>query len=655
MLRTIFFFLITFTAYSTLLFGQTDDPVLFTVEGNPIHVSEFEYIYSKTNGEKANFSKESLKEYLDLYVKFKLKVQRAKDMQLDTIPSLKQELEGYRKQLANSYLIDKEVTDKLVKEAYDRIQKDVHISHILFATQPKASSDTVKAYERAMEAMKRLNKGEKFEDVAKEMSDDKNSKDNGGQIGYITALLPSGFYQLENLSYSLKPGEFGGPARTKLGYHIVKVNEVRPARGEMEAAHILLRKNDERSEEEATALINNIHQALLNGASFDSLAAVHSEDKLTAKKGGYIGTFGINRYEKTFEDAAFNLKKDEDFSMPVKTSVGWHIIKRVDKKALQEFAVEKRRLQARIQRDSRFENAKTAMVERIKTNNQFKENEKALQTFIDSLDQQFLTYKWQEPKFEKDQTLFTLGKDSKFSTSAFSEFCKKSTRTRLRSGSSDPAEVCRSLYEEFIEESCLKFEETQLETKYPEFKSLMREYQEGILLFEATKMLVWDKASQDTTGLKAYFPRVSRNYRWKERARVSEYILEKEAADQIDKVRNLAVKKAPLEVLEKFNTPEKRILSFQENTYEKNRNAELDKIDWKPGYLTETRKDPRDQSLRFMKIEEILPPTEKTLDEARGYVIADYQDYLEREWVKELKDTYKVKINEDVFNSMIKK
>ena len=107
------FALLLMICFVTTTQAQTEDPILFSVGGKNINLSEFKYIYQKTNGDKADFSRQSLEEYLDLYVKFKRKVSRARDMKLDTITALQQELGGYRQQLANSYLVDKEVSDRL--------------------------------------------------------------------------------------------------------------------------------------------------------------------------------------------------------------------------------------------------------------------------------------------------------------------------------------------------------------------------------------------------------------------------------------------------------------------------------------------------------------------------------------------------------------
>lgn len=637
--------------------AQQNDPVLFTVEKTPVHQSEFVYIYSKTNGEKANFSQKSLDEYLDLYIKFKLKVQKAKELRLDTIPQLKNELAGYRRQLADSYLIDKEVTDKLIREAYDHTLNDVDISHILIAVkQDPSAADEKAAYDKAMAAKQRIAKGEDFATVAQELSDDKSAAKNGGHIGFVTALFPKGFYQLEVAAYKQPLKTLSDPIRTDIGYHILKVNDKRPARGEIEAAHILLRSN-ETNGEELKKRIDSIYQALKGGADFDALAKTYSEDSRTAPKGGYIGFFGINKFTPDFESAAFALANDGDISMPFQSSVGWHIVKRISRPGIQPYDISKSRLEGLVKADPRFEAAKTAMVEKIKKEGNLKEYPTVLDEYVATLNDTFLTFRWKPVKSEvPDKLLLSLGSDFKVNLVDFVDFMERSSRKRIRKGAdiSIPA-VVKELYADYVSENCMKFEETQLEKKYPDFKSLMREYEEGILLFEATKMLVWDKASQDTAGLADFYQKIYGKYRWEPRAVTSIYRLNKSAADQIAAVRDFAANHSPEEVLEKFNTGEVPVLSLEKKTFERSRNPDLKGMEWKAGALSQTEDNPKNQVLKFLKIEEILPESMKTLDEARGYVVADYQDYLEDQWVEQLRKEYSVKVDQKVFDKMVKK
>jgi len=635
---------------------SANDPVLFTVENTPVHVSEFTYIYSKTNGKNADFSKKSLDEYLDLYTKFKLKVQKAKDMRLDTVSQLKEELNGYRKQLADSYLIDKAVTEKLLLEAYERIKQDVDVSHVLVMLKPEATpADTLVAFQRALDIKKRLDSGDPFEVVAREMSDDKSAARNGGNIGFITAVFPSGLYALENAAYTLQEGKISNPLRSNAGYHIIKVNARRPARGEVEVAHILIRKT-ENDRAIAKSRIDSIYQVLKTGGDFDKMAQSLSEDAPTAQRNGYIGFISINRYERSFEEAAFNVKKDGEYSMPFESSVGWHIIKRISKKDIQPYSTEKSRLDNAIRKDGRFDQAKTAMLERIKRDAKFTEYPAVLNTFISTLADTFVTFKWKAPEVKSPELLFKMGKDFKVTLGDFTDYLGRAGATRVRQAKAgDVQKAAQALYQEFVNEQCMKYEETQLEAKYPDFKSLMREYEEGILLFEATKVLVWDKASEDSLGLAKFFETIKGKYRWEDRAVSSVYRISIENKDQVDAIRAYAQDHSADEVKAKFNTEEKILVNVESRSFEKGKSQELKSVEWKKGAMGPVDENARTKTIRFLKIEELLPPADKTLAEARGYIVADYQDTLERKWVDELKNTYKVKVNDKVLESLVKK
>lgn len=631
--------------------AQNEDPVLFSVKNNPVHVSEFLYIYSKTNRDKANFSKASLEEYLDLYTKFKLKVQRAKDMKLDTIPALQQELAGYRQQLADSYLLDKEVTEKLIREAYDRSLKDVKISHIMVSLKKNPSpQDTLLAYKRIMQIKGKLDGGSDFVKVAKSLSDDKSAATNNGNLGYFTSPFPNGFYDFESAAYALSKGQHSQPVRTPIGYHIIRVEDVRTARGEMEAAHILIRKDAQDPKRD----IDSVYAQLENGYKFDEAAKIYSADKKTASKGGYVGFFGISKYEKTFEDAVFALTEDGTYTKPIQTLAGWHIIKRISRKSTPDYDKAKARLKAKIQKDTRFELAKVAMVEQIKETNGFKSMNGPIGRFGATLDKEFLTYRWQAPEEKSKEVIFVLGKDQ-HTLGDFTTYLQKESRKRMQMAKTGSViNALTTLYKDYIGETALKYEEQNLEAKYPDFKALMREYEEGILLFEITKKEVWDKASQDTTGLRKFYEKNKSKYKWGKRAVVSTYTLN-DAAHLSEKVGKFVQKNNSAAVLAKYNKDGKEPVSQQETIVERGRNKEIDALDWKPGTLSKMEMDRKNKKITFMKVEKILDPSTKKLNEARGYVVADYQDFLEKQWLTELKKAYKVQTNKKVFKGLVKK
>jgi peptidyl-prolyl cis-trans isomerase SurA len=637
--------------------AQTTDPVLFTVAGKPVLASEFKYIYAKTNGDKADFSAKSLEEYLNLYVKFKRKVTRAREMKLDTIASLQSELSGYRQQLANSYLVDKEVTENLVKEAHTRMMKDVELAHILVKLDKNVlGKDTLEAYNKALAIKKRLDKGEFFENVAREVTEDPSGKENGGLLGYVTAMLPSGFYELESVAYNTPVGKYSMPVRSDLGYHIIKVMNSRPARGEIEVSHLLIRTATPADDARAKQKIDSIYKEIIQGVDYNTMVRGLSEDKATVQRDGYIGFFGIGRYEPTFEDAAFGITKDGDFSKPFKTSVGWHIIKRISVRPIPPFETEKRRLKAKVQRDSRYEIANKALVGRIKKEAGYAENTATLDKYIKMQGDTFVTYKWRMPAEKSTDLLFQFKEGKGFTVSDFNEFLNNNSRKRL-SFQDNPniEEAVKSLYADFVKESCIKHEEALLEGKHPEFKSLMREYEEGILLFEAMKREVWDKASQDSTGLYAFHQTQPDKYKWDVRAEVSYYSLSNDAKEKMEDLRSLASKKTYDKVLKKMNK-NTAIVTVEPFKFEKGKNKSLDDIaPWEVGKLSANEPDNRTNSMTFMKIEKVNPPTTKTLAEARGYVVADYQEFLEKKWLIDLEKMYEVNISKDVLDGMTKK
>jgi len=586
--------------------GQADDEVLFSVADRDVTVGEFKYIYTKTNGDKADFSRASLQEYLDLYERFKLKVARAYDMGLDTVKSLQKELAGYRRQLADNYLIDRAVTNHLVEELYERSKEDVEISHILFnVPKDAAPTDTLKIYQRAA-SLKRDLTSSNFATKAKEFSEDRFSKENGGRIGYINAPLPDGLYALETAVYNAKTNSIVGPIRTKFGYHLAVVHNRRPARGEIEAAQIMARKPQGGGDAtDARNKIDRAYQLLQSGQPFEQVASTISEDGKTARNGGYIGFFGINQYATDFEDAAFGLKNDGDYSAVIESKVGFHIIRRISKRGEQPLADQRALLTSKIKADSRFAAANEALLAEIRQQAELKENTKLLDDFANSLvDSVFFNFRWRAPNPNDDRSIFTMGKNNSVSLGQFQEYLQKNARKRMQlraEGASNM--VAKNMYESFLKDQLMAFAESRLEETYPEFRSLMREYEEGILLFEATKMEVWDKASQDTAGLQVYFTANRNNYRWEERARVSLYTIYPDLADKAGMIFGQAGAMPTDSLLSMYKSATaNRGLGVNTDNYERNRLPQLADVPWQAGALTPLAKNDQTGQSTFYKI-----------------------------------------------------
>jgi peptidyl-prolyl cis-trans isomerase SurA len=516
-------------------------------------------------------------------------------------------------------------------------------------------ADTLRAYNRILRLMAAVKGGKPFAQIALDSSDDKTAKQNSGRLGYINAMLPDGFYAFEKAAYAAQPNALVGPVRSNTGYHLIYVHGFRPARGEMEVAQILVRGGDNaEAKEKAKMRADSAYAALQAGGKWEDVCARWSEDKMTAPKGGYIGFFGINRYQKNFEEAAFALNKDGEYTRPVETSIGWHIIKRVSQRPVGPYETMKKALTDRVKRDSRSEIAKQSMIARIKKEGGFEEYPQVLANWqAKQVDSVFHTFKWKADP-SKPQDVLMRYSNKAFTIADFEDFCTRSGRERMRGAGLPLAETVRTLYKNWGDDLAFQFEETQLDKKYPEFKSLMREYEEGILLFEALKINVWDRANMDSVGLEKYFnANLSQKYKWDERARVSIYTLKTDDPKVLGEVRNLAKKKGSADVLKKMNKKEE-ILTVIEKIYEKGKNKDLTDI-WQAGAMTNAKTDEGTKTASFIKVEEIIPVTAKTLAESRGYAVADYQDYLEKQWIEDLRQEFPVKLDEAVLKSLIKK
>ncbi|MEM9928691.1 MAG: peptidylprolyl isomerase [Bacteroidota bacterium] len=635
--------------------AQKDSDVLFTVAGEPVTVGEFRYIYGKTNGEAAKYDEKSVREYLELYERFKLKVARAKAMGLDTVGVLQRELEGYRRQLADNYLVDRGVTDQLVKELHERKLKDVSFSHILFKFKGNPTpADTAALYNKALELKKGMTAASFAED-AKKYSEDTYSATKGGKIGFITAPLPKGMHKLEAALYQAAVNEVVGPVQTALGYHLAIKTEERPARGEVEIGHILIRKpkGTKTGEMPVPAQLQAAKKMIDQGEDFAAVAARVSEDNKTKSNAGYLGFVAINVYEPAFENAAFALTEDGQVSDIVESSVGFHLIRRISRRDVQPLADMRPLLETKVKADGRFEDAKKQMLVDIRTKAGVRENKAVFGRYAATLvDSTFLGFKWKPTTAAESTPLLEMADGYKVGLDQFQEYLRKNSRKRVSMGRrSNASTVANNLYQEWVDAQLMTYAESRLEKDFPEFAALMREYREGILLFEATKMEVWDKAGEDTLGLEAFFVANKADYQWEERAAVTHYIINKTSGLDVNEVYNFAASHTMDQTLDNFGRAK---LDAKSDNYELSRLADLGDLPAKAGSRTPVTNDLRKGVATFYKVEDLLPARQKELTEARGYVIADYQDQLEKEWVAKLRKQFPVKINKKVLAKLIK-
>ena len=505
--------LILLTVSSIKLMAQPlEEQVLFTVEDDTVTAGEYMAVYNKNRGLGEDIDPKTPSEYLDLYINFKLKVHQAREMGMDTAEAFMREYQSYRGQLAKPYLTDRDVTDELVKEAYDRMQYDVRASHIMVKVGPNAPpEDTLAAYQRIMDIKDKLGQGAFFDQLAGEYSDDGYSAKRGGDLGFFTVF--NMVYPFESAAYQNDIGVVSGPIRSRYGYHIIKTTDRRPARGQVTVAHLMLVSNNQSSEEEkanAEQKIQEIHQQLVDGADWETMVKQYSEDEPSVSKGGVLPPFGINKMFDPFEDAAFALENPGDISEPVLTPVGWHIIKLVSKSGIPSFEDVQAELKQRVEQDDRSRQSRISIIKKLKQQYNFKEYPEIRKMAFDQVDDSYLAGDFSaEGKEGSDKVLFEFAGDSYTVGDFYNYLENKRGRKQGRL-----YQELRKAYESFVNDKLIAYEDSRLEEKYPEFRLLSREYFEGILLFDLTEDRIWRRSVSDTTGLKEYYDEHEDNYQW---------------------------------------------------------------------------------------------------------------------------------------------
>ncbi len=652
MKKIVFVLLITISAIT--LNAQQTDPVLLKIGDKDVKLSEFNAIFNKNNtNEKA--TEESINEYLDLYIKFKLKVREAEELGYDTLPKFVNELKGYRKQLAEPYLTDKEVTESLIKEAYDRMKIDVRASHILIEASPDAlPADTLIAYNKALKARKRIIDGEDFAKVAEEVSSDPSAKKNGGDLGYFSAMHM--VYPFETAAYTTKVGEISMPVRTRFGYHILKVFNTRPARGTIKVAHIMVKVDNNATPEDAATKktkIDEIYGKLTKeGQDFAELAKQFSDDQGSAKRGGELPEFNTGKMVEAFENTAFDLKNDGDISEPVKTDFGWHIIKRLSLKELESYEVLYNEIKAKVARDSRSNKSKDVLLKKIKDENGFKEDIKKRNDFYQLITKdEYIKGEWKAEKAKKfNKLMFGFyapnGDKVEYTQTDFANYIE-TQKTKGKTDANIIAEI-NQLYTKVLEKTAIDFKDSRLEKTNEDFRLLMLEYRDGILLFDLTDEKVWSKAVKDSTGLQKFYEENKNKYLWDKRVDVTLYSCSDETvAQNVQKIISKRAKKGYTneQILAMVNVNSQLALKIEENRYAKNDNEAVDKATWQTGVTTVVKGD---KGVTIVEVKKVLEPEPKKINEIKGLITSDYQNYLEQEWVKELKSKYKVDVNKDV-------
>ncbi|MDD3004022.1 peptidylprolyl isomerase [Flavobacterium sp.] len=622
--------------------------VLFTIDNKPYYTDEFKRVYNKNIDLVKDESQKDLNQYLNLYIGYKLKINKAEVLGLQNNPKYLNELNSYRTQLAKNYLTDTKVTNELVQEAYERSLKEINASHILFLVDENAlPADTLKAYNKAISIRKRILNGEDFGTLAVQYSEDTSAKENKGYLGYFSTFRM--VYPFESGAYNTPVGQVSPPIRTRFGYHLIKVNNIRGNRGSISISHIMLLKSDnQETNAKNKNRIHELYQKIQQGESFEEIAKQFSEDKSSGPSGGRMGTFSSGELNsEEFEDVAFSLTPENALSKPFESSFGWHIVKlnkRIPMKSFEEMEAD---LKSKVSRDERSRLIQSSVTERLRKNYKISTDKKAYASLAKVFTNSFYDGTWtsESVKAPFSEVLLTVN-ETKFSGRDFLEFIQKNQNKAIEI--KPISNMLAVLYEQFTDQQLNVYYNANLEKEYPEFNHIMSEYRDGLLLFDLMEKEIWEKAKTDTLGVQAFYNKNANQYQWNKRYDILVVSSTKEAF--IKKAQKLLKKgKTAAQIKEALNSGKELEVIEKEGIFEVGSTLLPKNLQDKKGVTSIVKEG---DYFYVSRIKDILPAGPKTFQECESKVINDYQQYLEENWVSELKKEFTIQVNSDVFEQV---
>lgn len=644
------FFLIAIAA--CLLVNAAPAQTLFTYGKYAVDAKDFLRAYNKNNTQPVTDRTKSISDYLDLYIKSRLKIQEAYERRYDTLPQIKMEVANLRTQISENYMSDPEMVSRMTNEAFQRSLKDIHVAHIFISFKNATGAvDMPAALKKRDEVLQRLQKGEDFLQVAQQTSDDPAVKNNRGDIGYITVFtLP---YAFENAIYSTPVGKFSAAVSSKIGYHIFKNLGERKAVGKIKAQQILLAippGADEATKKQIASLADSLYKRVLAGENFNRLASTFSNDYISGAAGGLMPDISVGQYDPSFESVLWSLTKDGAVNKPFLTSHGWHIVRRMSVKPVVTDPKDKtnrQELEQKIKTDSRWESSRDFIYNQVKAKAGYKKypyDDDALWNMSDSvLEQKPMTSGW---AIKATTPLFSIG-DSVYDATNWVNYANA---YRFKQDGTGPKPYPQ-VRDEWVQFSMVNYYKDHLEDFSEDFRYQMNEFRDGNLFFEIMQQEIWNKAQNDSAALLSLYEKNKKNYLWKQSADAVVFFCSDEATA---KTIYEQVKKKPAGWKVVADMYTEKIVA-DSSKFEWSQIPNLGKIVPKPGMITTPAINKTDNTASFAYIiNSYSQPMQRTFTEARGLVINDYQDILEKQWDEMLKKKYPVLIDEKVLAEISK-
>lgn len=627
--------------------AQKDTDVLLTINDKPVYAKEFKQVYKKNLDLVKDKDQKTVEGYLDLFVDYKLKVEEAYAQDLHKRPVYVADFKKYEEQLARNYIYEKKLTDDLVEEAYARGLEEIEASHILInCTVTALPQDTLKAYNKIKLLRDRALKGEDFTKLVVNNSEEPRVKESKGKLSYFSVFTM--VYSFENEAYNTPIGGISDIVRTQFGYHILKVTGRRERTPKISVSHIMISTQKDTSDAPEKR-IQELYALLKQGEKFEDIASQFSDDRATGKKGGLLKDFNRGDLRAPgFEEAAYQLDKPGDLSKPVKSQYGWHII-RLEKKYEPETLEEKRvELERRVNDGIRSKKVTSAINNQIKDKYGFKRGND-ISFFYDFVSDSILVKKWSYESLgaSENKLLFKIG-DSEIRYNDFAEFLvERQMTTKPRDGKTELLDI---FYDEFETKTLKDYYKSRLEIENDAYGSVIREYRDGLLIFEVMGDNVWNKAKNDSIGQLAYYEKNKTNFNWKER--VGGTIVSSSSEDMVKKAAQLMKDGTPnSKIQEILNIDGKINAILTRGIFEKGQKELPEELEFKLGVSKIHQGDNR---FTVIKIDDVISPSPKKFEDVKGKVLSEYQNEVEKEWMDSLRKKYTVEVNQKTLKKLKK-
>lgn len=614
--------------------SKNNDPVVMTINGKDVRQSEFEYLYQKNNVQQ--LAPQSIEDYVDMFVVYKLKVAEAEAAGIHLTDGFRKEFDSYCAELSKPYMTDSIVARQLIDEAYARLSRSRLVSHIMLPlgnTYEESENNRLRL-DSIRNAI--VNGSADFDDMAVRYSSDRSAVSNKGSMGYVTAnRFP---YPFEKAAFDTKVGEISPVIEdAPYGFHIIKVSDERPNPGKVEARHILKLTQGLSPEEEAVkkTQIDSIHNLLLNGAEFDALARSESEDPGSASQGGRLGTFGQGQMIKEFEDVSFGLQAGE-ISAPFKTAFGYHIVQTLSHKGIGTLEDEMPEIRSAISRDSRSILPEKTRLDQLKAQYGLKVDSAAFQLLRAEMKTAGNSADALENAMSNTTSLFTIA-GKKFTVG---DVCA-SLPENVRQTPGDAFTAFNSALNNLINETTVNTARQRLADENKDFRNLVNEYRDGILLFEISNRNVWERSTNDTEGLDRFFEANRSKYTW-EAPHYKGYVVFATSDSIANAARNY-LSSNTIEsdsLITRLRENFGRDIKIERVVTGRGDNAIVDNV----AFNGERPEAPGKWISWFSYKGRIIDVPEEVAD-VKGTVTGDYQQELEQEWVASLRKKYDVKIN----------